>query len=55
MAFGQLHTGFFDELRATPEVYVDGILKHIGDSTPWAVSETFLKKERFFHEQSRQA
>jgi len=48
-AFGQeaLHIGFFDQLRDQPQTYVDGILKHIGASTPWAVPEEFLKKKVF--------
>jgi hypothetical protein len=48
-AFGQeaLHIGFFDQLRDEPQTYVNGIFKHIGASTPWAVPEEFLKKKVF--------
>lgn len=44
-AFGQeaLHIGLFDQLRANPQCFVDGVLHHIGASAPWAVPEQFIK------------
>jgi hypothetical protein len=46
-AFGReaLHIDFFDRLRDDPAAFVDGILKHIGASTPWILSEKFMKKK----------
>jgi Sulfotransferase family len=46
-AFGweAVHVDFFDRLRAEPQSYIDGILKHIGASTPWALPEAFAKKK----------
>ena len=46
-AFGReaLHIDFFDHLRDDPETYVNGILQHIGASTPWALPQKFIKKK----------
>lgn len=46
-AFGReaLHIGFFEELRSNPQGYIDGILKHIGASTPWSLPEDLAKKK----------
>jgi hypothetical protein len=43
-AFGRdaLHIDFFDRLRDDPETYVNGILRHIGAGTPWAVPAKFM-------------
>jgi Sulfotransferase domain len=48
-AFGReaLHIDFFDRLRDDPESYVDGILRHIGAATPWALPADFMKKKVF--------
>jgi hypothetical protein len=48
-AFGReaLHIGLFDELRNEPQTYVNGVLKHIGASTPWTVPEKFMKTRVF--------
>lgn len=44
-AFGRdaLHIGFFDQLRADPQSFVDGILKHIDASTPWSLPKGLAK------------
>jgi hypothetical protein len=46
-AFGReaLHIDFFNRLRDDPETFVDGILKHIGASTPWVLPEEFVGKK----------
>jgi hypothetical protein len=46
-AFGReaLHIDFFDRLRDDPTTFVDGILKHIGASTPWILPEELVKKK----------
>ena len=46
-AFGReaLHIDFFDHLRDDPETYINGILQHIGASTPWALPAEFIKKK----------
>ncbi len=46
-AFGRdaLHIGFFDNLRADPESFVNGVLEHIGASTPWPLPEELTKKK----------
>lgn len=46
-AFGReaLHIGFFDQLRADPQTFVDGVLKHIGASTPWSLPENLAQKK----------
>lgn len=48
-AFGKdaLHIDFFDRLRDDPESYVNGILRHIGATTPWALPAKFIKKKVF--------
>ena len=44
-AFGRdaLHIDFFDRLRDDPEAYVNGVLRHIGAATPWALPAKFMK------------
>jgi len=44
-AFGRdaLHIDFFDRLRDDPETYVNGVLRHIGARTPWALPAKFMK------------
>jgi len=44
-AFGRdaLHIDFFDRLRTDPEHYVNGVLRHIGARTPWAIPAKFMK------------
>jgi Sulfotransferase family len=44
-AFGRdaLHIDLFDRLRDDPETYVNGILRHIGAATPWALPAKFMK------------
>jgi hypothetical protein len=44
-AFGReaLHIDFFDRLQADPQTYVNGILRHIGAATPWALPAKFMK------------
>ena len=46
-AFGReaLHIGFFDELRDSPEAYVNDVLRHIGASNPWALPAKFVKQK----------
>ena len=46
-AFGQesLHLSLFDQLREDPETYVNGILRHIGASTPWGLPEGLMQKK----------
>jgi hypothetical protein len=46
-AFGReaLHIELFDRLRDDPETYVNGILRHIGATTPWAVPAKFMKNK----------
>jgi Sulfotransferase family len=38
-----LHIDFFDRLRTDPERYVNGVLRHIGARTPWAIPAKFMK------------
>jgi Sulfotransferase family len=44
-AFGQesLHIAFFDRLQNDPQTFINGILRHIGAATPWALPEKFMK------------
>ena len=44
-AFGRdaLHIDFFDRLRDDPEAYINGVLRHIGATTPWALPAKFMK------------
>jgi hypothetical protein len=44
-AFGRdaLHIDFFDRLRNDPQTYVNGILRHIGAATPWALPAKFME------------
>ncbi len=48
-AFGReaLHIGFFEQLRSDPQSFVNGVLKHIGASTPWSLPEEFIKTKVF--------
>jgi hypothetical protein len=43
-AFGRdaVHIDLFETLESDPQTYVDGILRHIGASTPWAVPAQFI-------------
>jgi hypothetical protein len=45
-AFGleALHIGLFEQLRDDPEPYLNGVLKHIGTSTPWRIPAEFVQK-----------
>jgi hypothetical protein len=44
-AFGRdaLHIDFFDRIHDDPETYVNGVLRHIRATTPWAVPAKFVK------------
>ena len=46
-AFGRdaLHIDLFETLQDDPQTYVDGILRHIGASTPWAVPAQFINSK----------
>ena len=46
-AFGReaVHVGLFDELRASPETYVNGVLRHIGAATSWKVPGELVNKK----------
>jgi hypothetical protein len=46
-AFGReaTHIGFFDQLRDDPQAFIEGVLKHIGASTPWKIPPQFIKKK----------
>jgi plasmid stabilization system protein ParE len=48
-AFGRegLHIAFFDQLRNDPAGYVNGILRHIGATSPWIPPDEFLNKKAF--------
>lgn len=48
-AFGRqaLHIAFFDQLRDDPASYVNGILRHIGATSPWILPEEFRSKKVF--------
>jgi Sulfotransferase family len=48
-AFGRqaLHIAFFDQLRDDPETYVNGILQHIGATSPWILPDEFINKKVF--------
>jgi Sulfotransferase family len=43
-AFGRaaLHIGFFDRIRDDPETFINGVLRHIGATTPWALPAKFM-------------
>jgi asparagine synthase (glutamine-hydrolysing) len=45
-AFGReaLHVGLYQQLRDDPDAYVNGVLKHIGASTPWALPAEFTQE-----------
>jgi hypothetical protein len=46
-AFGRdaLHIDLFETLEDDPQRYVDGILRHIGASTPWTVPAQFINSK----------
>jgi hypothetical protein len=46
-AFGReaLHIDLFERLRDDPEGYINGILRHIGATTPWPLPTKFIKKK----------
>ena len=46
-AFGRdaLHIDLFETLQDDPQTYVDGIVRHIGASTPWAVPAQFINSK----------
>jgi hypothetical protein len=48
-AFGReaLHIDLFNRLYEDPEAYVNGVLRHIGAATPWALPAKFMKKKVF--------
>jgi hypothetical protein len=48
-AFGRqaLYIAFFDQLRNDPASYVNGILRHIGATSPWILPDEFLNKKVF--------
>jgi len=41
--WGALHIDFFDRLRDDPQAYINGVLRHIGATTPWALPAKFMK------------
>jgi hypothetical protein len=46
-AFGRdaLHIGFFDQLQQDPQIYINGILRHIGAATPWTVPANLINSK----------
>ena len=48
-AFGPhaLHITFFDQLRDDPTSYVNGILRHVGATSPWPLPDQFTKQKVF--------
>jgi hypothetical protein len=44
-AFGReaLHIDFFDRIRDDPQTFINGVLRHIGAATPWALPAKFMK------------
>jgi hypothetical protein len=48
-AFGRqaLYIAFFDQFRNDPASYVNGILRHIGATSPWILPDEFLNKKVF--------
>jgi hypothetical protein len=44
-AFGSdaLHIDLFDQLQEDPQTYVNGVLRHIGATTPWCLPTKFIK------------
>jgi len=44
-AFGRdaLHIDFFDRLRDDPQAFINGVLRHIGATTPWTLPAKFMK------------
>jgi hypothetical protein len=45
-AFGReaLHVGLFEQLRDYPQTYINGVLEHIGASTPWTLPAEFMQR-----------
>jgi hypothetical protein len=45
-AFGReaLHVGLFEQLRDDPQTYINGVLEHIGATTPWTLPAEFVRK-----------
>jgi len=39
-----LHIGFFDDLRDNPQLFITGILRHIGANPSWPLPQEFVKK-----------
>jgi hypothetical protein len=48
-AFGReaLHISLFDQLRDDPTSYINGILRHIGATSPWILASQFINKKVF--------
>jgi len=46
-AFGReaVHIDFFDRLHNDPEAYLNGVLRHLGATTPWALPANLMKKK----------
>jgi hypothetical protein len=46
-AFGRdaLHIDFFDRLRDDPQAFINGVLRHIGATTPWTLPAQFIKNK----------
>ena len=46
-AFGReaLYIDFFDRIHDDPEIYVNGILRHIGAATPWPLPANLIRKK----------
>ena len=46
-AFGRdaLYIDLFETLQSDPQSYVNGILRHIGVTTPWAIPEQFINSK----------
>ncbi len=46
-AFGPeaLHIGFFDQLQTDPQGYINGVLRHIGATTPWTLPQKFITEK----------
>jgi len=44
-AFGRdaLHIDFFDRLQDDPQAFINGVLRHIGATTPWTLPAKFMK------------
>jgi hypothetical protein len=44
-AFGRdaLHIDFFDRFRDDPQTFINGVLRHIGATTPWTLPAKFIR------------